>query len=124
MPRCPVAARRPCVLAPTLAWLRCPHASQWHPVGSYLSPFLAPVSLSSLLQHLYDFFKAYSGRLNTTAKTVIVNVEAGRVFPHTGHDQDVQAHAIVKVRTQAPAHVLSPAEAESWDVTRAPAQQL
>lgn len=48
------------------------------------------------LQHLVSFFKAYDGRLNGTAKSLVEKWEAGERYPLAAAD-DNQAHAIVKV---------------------------
>jgi hypothetical protein len=48
-----------------------------------------------LLQHLVTFFKAYTGRLNGTAKHLVEKWDAGERYPAAAAD-DAQAHSIVK----------------------------
>jgi len=48
------------------------------------------------LQHLVSFFRAYTGRLNGTAKKLLESWDGGARFPEAAAD-DSQAHAIVKV---------------------------
>ncbi|KAI3424161.1 hypothetical protein D9Q98_009520 [Chlorella vulgaris] len=56
----------------------------------------AEVEGPGLAGHLVTHFKAYSGRLNGTAKHLVEKWEAGERFPAAAAD-DSQAHAIVKV---------------------------
>ncbi len=55
----------------------------------------AEVDGPGLAGHLVTHFKAYSGRLNGTAKHLVEKWEAGERFPAAAAD-DSQAHAIVK----------------------------
>lgn len=55
----------------------------------------AEVEGPGLAGHLVTHFKAYSGRLNGTAKHLVEKWEAGERFPAAAAD-DSQAHAIVK----------------------------
>lgn len=52
-----------------------------------------------LPQHLVEFFGAYDGRLNGTAKHLVEAWGAGQRFPEAAAD-DSQAHAIVKASSR------------------------
>ncbi|PRW50877.1 ADP-ribosylation Crystallin J1 [Chlorella sorokiniana] len=56
----------------------------------------ADIDGPGLTQHLVDFFTAYDGRLNGTAKHLVEAWAAGKRFPEAAAD-DSQANAIVKV---------------------------
>ncbi|KAI7846445.1 hypothetical protein COHA_000056 [Chlorella ohadii] len=56
----------------------------------------ADIDGPGLMQHLVEFFGAYDGRLNGTAKHLVEAWGAGQRFPEAAAD-DSQAHAIVKV---------------------------
>lgn len=87
-----------------------PSHATTQPISGQTGAVQRPAFLPLPLQHLVEFFSAYDGRLNGTAKHLKEAWEAGKRFPEAAAD-DSQAHAIVKVGSEPwaawPAAVLS-----------------
>lgn len=48
------------------------------------------------MQHMYNRFTAYKGRLNSASGELIRNIRSGKMFPNAGPNNN-EAHGLVKV---------------------------
>lgn len=85
-----------------------PYGDEQYAVLRFLAE-QGPMDAKNFAQYLYEYYKAYKGRLNHSCKTFLANFAAGKGWPRCGDPDDTQANCFVKVPPLVAYYAGSPA---------------